>query len=171
MSSSKSLDALVAESVARFRGVRMMSQLALAEAMRARGFDFYQQTIGKIERGERRVTIGEAFGLADALGVDLTELVEQDENQSTAQVMDAHALVSASQKRLEGATDDFLVDWTRLARELERLRKYVDETPEDDSVSSAARNYLRVMLERELPARERSIAAIIGRLHDEILDL
>lgn len=52
-----------------------MSQDALSEKMRALGFDLSQATIGKIERGERRVTIGEAEGLAAALGKSTSALL------------------------------------------------------------------------------------------------
>ncbi|MCK2022772.1 helix-turn-helix transcriptional regulator [Microbacterium sp. kSW2-24] len=47
-----------------------LSQAALAETMQGLGFDFQQQTIYKIESGNRRATIGEAAGFARALQID-----------------------------------------------------------------------------------------------------
>ncbi len=47
-----------------------LSQAALAETMQGLGFDFQQQTIYKIESGNRRATIGEAAGFARALQLD-----------------------------------------------------------------------------------------------------
>lgn len=52
-----------------------MSQAQIADAMKKRGFDFHQSTIGKIERGDRRASIGEAVALADVLRVTLPRLL------------------------------------------------------------------------------------------------
>lgn len=52
------------------REARGVSQAQLAVEMRERGFDFHQQTVYKIESGNRKVTVGEAVGLADVLGLE-----------------------------------------------------------------------------------------------------
>jgi transcriptional regulator with XRE-family HTH domain len=52
-----------------------MSQDALAEAMTTAGFGFHVTTIGKIERGERKVTLGEAGALASALSQSVEMLM------------------------------------------------------------------------------------------------
>ena len=52
-----------------------MSQQKLAETMTDRcGVKFYQQTIQKVENGKREVTVGEAFVIADVLGIKFGEL-------------------------------------------------------------------------------------------------
>ncbi len=53
---------------------RGRTQGDVARDMQARGFDFHQQTIAKIENGNRKVTIGEAIALAAVLEIELEEL-------------------------------------------------------------------------------------------------
>ncbi|NEE42016.1 helix-turn-helix transcriptional regulator, partial [Streptomyces sp. SID7982] len=48
-----------------------LSQGKVADAMNAEGFVFYQQTIAKVESGERPVRLDEATALARIFGADL----------------------------------------------------------------------------------------------------
>ena len=57
------------------RRERDLSQDELATRVSALGYPMSQATIGKIERGERRVTVGEAVTLANVLGYTLDGLV------------------------------------------------------------------------------------------------
>lgn len=52
-----------------------MHQEALSESVTRLGYPLSQATIGKIERGERKVTIGEALAIGDALALDLTWII------------------------------------------------------------------------------------------------
>lgn len=52
-----------------------MSQDGVAESMRELGFEMSQPVVGKIERGVRKVSIGEAEALAAVLGVSLQTLL------------------------------------------------------------------------------------------------
>jgi transcriptional regulator with XRE-family HTH domain len=52
-----------------------LTQQQLADVMRAAGAKMHRSTVGKIEAGERLVSIGEASQFADVLGVNLTELL------------------------------------------------------------------------------------------------
>lgn len=52
-----------------------LSQEAVADRMREFGFDMSQPVIGKIERGMRRVSIGEAEALSSAVGNSLSGLL------------------------------------------------------------------------------------------------
>lgn len=52
-----------------------LTQQQLADVMRAAGTKMHRSTIGKIEAGERVVSIGEAAEFADVLGIDLRELI------------------------------------------------------------------------------------------------
>jgi transcriptional regulator with XRE-family HTH domain len=45
-----------------------LSQEAVAQGMRDAGYRFYQQTIGKIEAGDRTVSAEELFALASVIG-------------------------------------------------------------------------------------------------------
>lgn len=63
-----------AEKIRLHREQKTMTQEELAHEVSLRGFDFKQQTIYKIESGNRRVTVGEAAAIADALGYTLDGL-------------------------------------------------------------------------------------------------
>lgn len=54
---------------------RELSQEDLAQRVSARGYALSQATVGKIERGDRKVTIGEAEAIAAALATNVRELV------------------------------------------------------------------------------------------------
>lgn len=63
---------------ARLRDVRLargVTQAELADRMRDRGHAYVQQTIVKIEQGERVVRITEAGDLAASLGASLGDLM------------------------------------------------------------------------------------------------
>jgi len=61
-----------------FRLVGGVTQAELADRMRDRGHAYVQQTVNKIEQGERVVRINEAVDLADALGASLADLIGED---------------------------------------------------------------------------------------------
>ncbi|MEU1433970.1 helix-turn-helix transcriptional regulator [Streptomyces sp. NPDC005786] len=52
-----------------------LSQGKVADAMNAEGFVFYQQTIAKVESGERPVRLDEATALARILGANLGDVL------------------------------------------------------------------------------------------------
>ena len=56
-----------------------MTQTDLARALKAYGLPFHQQTIQRIESGERPVRLNEANLIARELGVDLTSMMESEE--------------------------------------------------------------------------------------------
>lgn len=57
-----------------------LSQEAVAERMRGFGFDVSQPVIGKIERGQRRVSIGEAKALSACVSKSLSSLLLGPQN-------------------------------------------------------------------------------------------
>src|ERR1700722_2997434 len=70
-------DAIFARRLRAVREASGMTQQQLADAMASTGNKIHRSTIGKIESGDRPVTIGEAVQLAGILGVDLAELVTE----------------------------------------------------------------------------------------------
>lgn len=52
-----------------------LTQQQLADVMREAGSRMHRSTIGKIEAGERVVSVGEAAQFARVLGIDLTQLI------------------------------------------------------------------------------------------------
>lgn len=71
-----STDSAFAAEFRRLRTDLRFSQEAVAEAMTSLGFGFHVTTVGKIERGDRKVTVGEAAALAGVLGVPLDALLD-----------------------------------------------------------------------------------------------
>jgi transcriptional regulator with XRE-family HTH domain len=69
---------------ARLRDVRLalgVTQAQLAQRMRERGHAYVQQTIVKIEQGERVPRIGEAADLAASLGASLGQLTCDEDRE------------------------------------------------------------------------------------------
>jgi transcriptional regulator with XRE-family HTH domain len=94
----------VGENVRLYRERKGISQRALIEAMAARGFTWYQQTIRRVESGRQSVKLEEAGALAEILGVPVhLFLLPPAETQATEAlyairfgVIQAHEAVSAA---------------------------------------------------------------------------
>ncbi|MFN3948024.1 helix-turn-helix domain-containing protein [Microbacterium sp.] len=75
MTEAKTLrDKTIGENLARIRGE--LSQQALADAMRDRGYEWTQATVWAIEKGRRPMRLAEAEALAALLTVDITDLLQ-----------------------------------------------------------------------------------------------
>ena len=71
------LDAIFARRVCEARHAAGLKQQDLADLMSSTGRKMHRSQIGKIEAGDRVVSVGEAFQLAAFLGIDLAELVAE----------------------------------------------------------------------------------------------
>ncbi|MCC8909457.1 helix-turn-helix domain-containing protein [Curtobacterium sp. GD1] len=80
MSTPEQIDQTFASAVRETRTRLGVSQDRLAAEVTKRGYSFHVTTVGKIERGDRRVTVGEAVALADALDVSLESLVHNKQD-------------------------------------------------------------------------------------------
>ena len=69
-------DEYFASNLRRTREAMGLTQSDMAERMRDRGFPFHQATIYKIEKGDRKVSIGEAMAIAWLLDVSIFALAE-----------------------------------------------------------------------------------------------
>lgn len=70
----RSLSAIVAHNIRKFRIEHKMSQEKLAEYC-----DLHRTFIGSVERGERNITLNTLESIANGLGVDIVVLVSEDE--------------------------------------------------------------------------------------------
>jgi transcriptional regulator with XRE-family HTH domain len=108
---SETADERLAANVRLLRERRGMSQRQLAEAMAERGHPWHQQTVGRVEEGNRPVRFAEAEDLAAILQAPLDRLawasgearVVEYLNQSASSVTAAHEAVADSVRRLLGA--------------------------------------------------------------------
>lgn len=110
------MDAAFAEALREARIGARLSQDDVAEQMTERGYEFHQTTIGKIERGNRRVTVGEAVELADIVGFPLALLVEKNP-----------ASLIARRAEIEAKTRQLLSDLVALERSVHDARDRLDE--------------------------------------------
>ncbi len=70
------MDRRFGDRVAQARKVRRMTQQQLVDALNSEyGLGWYQQTIGRLEAGNRQTRLPEAVAIATVLDVPLTELV------------------------------------------------------------------------------------------------
>ena len=69
MTSVEEFDRVIAANVRRFRTAAGMTQAQLADALEPQGFSFQQQTILKIEKGDRPLKFTEALAISHVLGI------------------------------------------------------------------------------------------------------
>jgi hypothetical protein len=82
--------------VAEARKSAQVSPEVLVERMRSRGFPWHRQTLNLVERGERRLTVDELIGVADALadlGADVKVSKLLDEGGRAMSTADADEVV------------------------------------------------------------------------------
>ena len=72
------IDTTIGERLKHWRNFLGFTQEEICQGMSARGFEFFQSTIHNIEKGKRRVSIGEAVALAETLGVTLDNLTNPE---------------------------------------------------------------------------------------------
>ncbi|WP_280364179.1 helix-turn-helix domain-containing protein [Nocardia abscessus] len=86
-----------------WRELRGMSQTELAHKASEVGLPFHQQTVARIESGERPVRVPEAVLLSAVLGVRLVDLVHQlssVERSALDQLAEARAALEETVKRM-----------------------------------------------------------------------
>ena len=84
---SATIDSMFGQRFATARKERGFSQEAIVREVATRGYSLHLTAIGKIERGERRVTIGEAAAIADSLDYTLDALIGGQGRLLTAQAV------------------------------------------------------------------------------------
>ena len=118
-------DRMVGENVARLRGD--MTQQALADAMRERGWKWSQATVWSGEKGERPLRLLEAEDLSQVLSCAVSDFtskgkelqVEMDVRAAAGDVSRSYDLLKEAVKSLEGDRGE-LAYWLRLAERMDR---------------------------------------------------
>jgi transcriptional regulator with XRE-family HTH domain len=87
-------DQWVGENIAQIRRARGMTQAELAERIAEDGLPFHQQTVVKIEKGQRPVRLREADAITAALDVELGALLAE------RPVLDAVAMLIGATERV-----------------------------------------------------------------------
>lgn len=157
------LDTAIGEAVKSARLKAGISQQAIADAMTFRGFDFHQPTVGKIERGERRVTIGEAFALADVFGMDLELFLGVHSSPDMSTMLRSHQGLADAMRLLEEAVERYASRREWFLTEFEQLEASI-ESASESSARRAAETYARTLRKMEIPARNAAIRDVISKL-------
>lgn len=94
-----------------------LTQTELAKRLKAYGLPFHQQTIQRVEAGDRPLRLDEAFAIAEVLGVELTDMVFASRETDVGYV---RLLVSSLRRRSYTVGDDIdesMTDWNAEAWE------------------------------------------------------
>lgn len=140
-----------------WRELRDITQEDLSQRMRARGFDFHQSTLYKIETGKRRVLLGEGVALAEVLQVPLDRLTSPQPGSEPAILaqlkLGARMELEAIKRSLNALTDVRVVNLglTLNIRNLDEPGKVYDF----DGVQATAGEFYKPLTEADVkPAIE-----------------
>ena len=113
MPSDQAYGEVLGRNISAARGRRQLSQSAVAERMRALGFQWKQQTVAAVEKNRRRPTTEETFGLALCLEVSMPALTAPDADQDGfIGLPNGFRLGAISVERLAGrGVNDHAVQW------------------------------------------------------------
>lgn len=164
----KSIDQNFGQAVRLLRQDREMSQDELANRVTGLGYPLSQATIGKIERGDRKVTVGEGEALARALGTNTSTLIAGPSyitrealssrlRQLRSELMEAMSVFESAQQLVAieaNRLEDYDVEWIR-SEVLESLEDVVSEYRKDRTSENASR---RQRDEMDMTDEERAAA-------------
>ena len=138
-------------SVKRIREELGWSQGELAKRMSDSGWEgFHQTTISRIEKGERPVRLGEARGLAKALGALVGQMILPDEESKTLRDLELSVMrVEQAAKDLAYSAHDLLGQQTVLEHDL------IDAT--EVSVSDSADSWVTERYAYVMEAARRAL--------------
>lgn len=68
------VDEMLGVNLKQIREIKGITQEVIVQKMKEKGFEFFQSTIHNIEKGNRRVSLGEAVALGQCLEVSIEEL-------------------------------------------------------------------------------------------------
>ena len=123
-----------------------VSQDVLAQRMAMRGYKWRQATVYAIERGDRRVQLGEAVAVADVLGVPLATLThEQRRSRAHSRLLDAGNRVERAVADAVAAIRELAAARLSLEATVARSREYFEE---DEKRPPALRSAISLMHRR-----------------------
>ena len=94
------------------RSRKGLGQTTVVERMRALGFtSWHRQTMGNVERGERRVTADEIYALAWALETSIPTLMKASDDEKEVKFPNGQAVGAVSVRRLASGVNDRAVQW------------------------------------------------------------
>jgi len=129
-----------------------MTQTDLANRLRARGLPFHQQTIQRVENGERALRLDEAFMIASELESSVEQMV-----QPLGELLDGVVNVDSLRRASNRALHNLHEDWGEWREELVVLlsvyERHLSSEPSTDESSADGSRFLRWMAAWILKAR------------------
>jgi len=105
-------DDVLTANLRRIRAGKRLGQATVTGRMRALGFTaWHRQTVGKIERGERRVLAAEILGLALALETSVGVLMDPGPDDERIDLPSGDAITAGSLARSVRHRNDGTVQW------------------------------------------------------------
>lgn len=149
-------DKRVGAAIQELRKSRGMTQATLAEEVTARGVAWRQQTVLKVEKGQRPLRLQEADAVARALAVDVDVLTAEKV------VFDQTALLISHIRSTEDAWEAFLSGGSRLLEFLGHLRSTLERitrTGHWESMDRSVLNAAATLLQLDIVTEAEGIRA------------
>jgi transcriptional regulator with XRE-family HTH domain len=102
---------LISRNVVAQRARIRMSQASLAARMKALGFGWYPQTVSSVERGDRRLDVGELVGVALALETSIGMLLDPSSDEQFIELPSGDRMLAGTILRLVRHFNDGMVSW------------------------------------------------------------
>lgn len=131
-------EARFVESMKRIREELGWSQGELARRMSDAGWTaFHQTTISRIEKGERPVRLGEARGIASALGALVGQMILPSETSKALRDLELSCkTISQAGRRLQDAVQEYMGEQSVLKHSLRQARDAQTAKESDEWVTS-----------------------------------
>jgi transcriptional regulator with XRE-family HTH domain len=105
-------DEVLARNARAYRSRKGIGQERLAARMRALGYTaFLRQTISKVEKGERRLSAAEVLGLALALEIRMSQLLEPQAGDHQIELPNGEPLSERTVRLLVAEVNDHAIYW------------------------------------------------------------
>src|SRR6266516_2930725 len=105
-------DEVLARNARAYRSRKGIGQERLAARMRALGYTaFLRQTVSKVEKGERRLSAAEVLGLALALEIRMSQLLEPQAGDNQIELPNGEPLSERTVRLLVAEVNDHAIYW------------------------------------------------------------
>lgn len=167
-SENQSADEAFAVNLRQAREDAGLSQEAVAQEMRERGFRFHQTTVNKIETGERKVPVGEATELAAVLGIPLdTMLQSSDTRVFRAQMINRSVdKIRRLAKAVEGPLDEIGAELENVDVAADQIRGMTTHLLSDAKAANFEKN-LDVLAAFSKWSTPKKLAGELGLLREK----
>lgn len=151
-------DVAVGANVRKFRQARGLNQDELAARVAERGVPFRQQTIVKIEKGQRPLRLREADAITAALDIDIDTLVGDEVAIDWATLLMRHTReVAQNWDALMRTARQLLVAQAQVQHDLNAVKQM--DIPVEDHILNEATTMLRVNPDEVLTAVRQQLEA------------